>query len=198
MNVTVTVNPLPVVSITGSNIICDASPITVTATDITGGSYQWYKDGAPIASATNRTLSISDAGDYKVEVTTTATGCVGEATKTMTKPPLFTVTPITADKDISATCIKETITLTANHTAVTPPPDYQWQKENGGGTFVDISGATNKTYTTTTAWKYRVLFNKGSPCQKEAGAVRVNFAPLPIYRRYQYWLSRFKLVEILL
>lgn len=41
--------------------------------------YQWYKDGSPIADATNTTLDISDVGVYFVRVTENGGSCVGNS-----------------------------------------------------------------------------------------------------------------------
>ncbi|KYG82515.1 YCF48-related protein [Roseivirga echinicomitans] len=59
------VNELP-----GTQITVEGS--TLTAPD--GASYQWFKDGAELTGETNRTLQVSDDGNYTVRVTSGA-GC---------------------------------------------------------------------------------------------------------------------------
>ncbi|UNY99710.1 T9SS type B sorting domain-containing protein [Zhouia spongiae] len=42
---------------------------------------------------------------------------------------------------------------------------YQWQKDNGSGTYVDIAGANSQTYTVTTVGNYKVIKkNTGGTC----------------------------------
>lgn len=66
---TVTVNPTPVagVSPAGPVIICGSGSQVLTASGT--GTYQWLKNGAPLASQTNSTYTATTAGNYAVVVT---------------------------------------------------------------------------------------------------------------------------------
>jgi gliding motility-associated-like protein len=71
------VNPLPDVVTKGSlNVeICEGSSTVISLLNpASGTTYQWYKDGSPVAGETSYQMVVSVAGKYKVEATT-AKGC---------------------------------------------------------------------------------------------------------------------------
>ncbi|MGV3587306.1 MAG: T9SS type A sorting domain-containing protein [Adhaeribacter sp.] len=91
--VTVTVNPLPVVSISssvtpvnGSIAICDGTTVTLTANPgpPTGTSYAWSN------GETSRSITVNEGGDYTVTVTN-ANSCFAPATATVTVKSVPTV-----------------------------------------------------------------------------------------------------------
>jgi pectate lyase/pectin methylesterase-like acyl-CoA thioesterase len=118
----------------------------ITFSVVAGGSpslsYQWLKDGAPIAGATSPTLArtglqLSDAGYYRVKVSN-GVGSVSSA------PALLVVraTPIPSPVAILAQPVGRVAfageTVTVRVTAIgTPPPTYQWLKDGA-----PIPGAT--------------------------------------------------------
>jgi hypothetical protein len=53
----ITVNPSPVVTITGPNAFCTGGTIVLTGSS--GGSSQWYQDGVAIPLATSNTYTVS-------------------------------------------------------------------------------------------------------------------------------------------
>ncbi|MCB9230082.1 MAG: T9SS type A sorting domain-containing protein [Bacteroidia bacterium] len=65
----VTVNPLPVVTISpaGPDTICPGSSILLTGT--AGSSRQWYKNGAILSGQTGTTLNVTTTGWYNLIVT---------------------------------------------------------------------------------------------------------------------------------
>jgi hypothetical protein len=65
---TVTILPQPVISANNSN---PSAPV-LTSSSATGN--QWYKNEVAISGATNNTFTVSEAGSYKVQVT--SNGCV--------------------------------------------------------------------------------------------------------------------------
>lgn len=84
-NVTVTVNPLPNVSITGNSSFCQGDNATLTATG--ANSYVWSN------TSTNATITVVSAGTYTV-TGTDANGCSSTATKTVTVNPTYSI-PLT-------------------------------------------------------------------------------------------------------
>lgn len=144
-------------------------------------SYQWHKDGSPIAGATSSTYSIpsvssADAGVYVVRVSnaygyensTSATVTVVSAT-----PPAFTLQP--QDQTVNA---GTALTLSAE-TSGAPTPTYQWYKDN-----VAIAGATSATYTvvsatTANAGSYKVVAtnSQGSATSATVTVTVVTAAP---------------------
>lgn len=85
---TLTVNPLPTVSI-GVAPYTQLYPgisTTLTATaSPAGATYQWYKDGVPVAGATSSTLTVDvdGLGEYSVTVVD-VNGCAGASTASKT------------------------------------------------------------------------------------------------------------------
>ncbi len=83
--VTVAVNPLPNVDITGNNSFCQGDNVTLTATG--ASTYAWSN------TSTNAAITVSSAGNYTVTVTD-ANGCSNTATKTVTVNPTYNI-PLT-------------------------------------------------------------------------------------------------------
>ena len=99
-------------------------------------SYQWYKDGSPVAGANSDTLSLQGvqadaAGSYTVKVTNGAGSLTSSpATLTVITPPTITTQPASQTVNAGQTA---TFNVAASGTA---PFTYQWQK-NGS----DVAGA---------------------------------------------------------
>ena len=132
----ITTQPRSVSATSGSTV-----SFTVEASGTPSPSYQWLKDGAPVAGATTRTLiflsvSSANAGTYAVAASNSQGTVVSSgATLTVTAPvsaPAFTSQP--ASQTASA---GSSVVLTAGAVG-SPQPAYQWLK-NGAV----IVGATN-------------------------------------------------------
>ena len=106
-------------------------------------SYQWYKDGSPIPSATSATYPISnasgaDVGSYSVVVTNaygSETSASVAVNVSSVSAPSFTTQPTNQTVDAGTT-----LTLTSLASGV-PTPTYQWYKGTD-----PIPGATSATY----------------------------------------------------
>ena len=74
--VTVTVNPLPAITITGDTIVCSGKGLSLLATQIAGATYSWV--GPNFVSGANPmyqpNMQLSDAGVYTVTITS-PNGC---------------------------------------------------------------------------------------------------------------------------
>ncbi len=79
--VIVTVNSLPVVSVTPSGPLSFCSGESVILTASSGAGYQWYKDGTAITDAVNATHAATVSGAYTVTVSNAA-GCTNTSTAT--------------------------------------------------------------------------------------------------------------------
>jgi len=132
----ITTQPRSVSATSGSTV-----SFTVEASGTPSPSYQWLKDGAPVAGATTRTLiflsvSSANSGTYAVAASNSQGTVVSSgATLTVTAPvsaPAFTSQP--ASQTASA---GSSVVLTAGAVG-SPQPAYQWLK-NGAV----IVGATN-------------------------------------------------------
>jgi hypothetical protein len=130
------------------------SPATfsVTAVGTSPMTYQWRKDGVNISGATNNSYVISSAtttnvGAYSVVVTNSAGSAISSsATLTVNTPPTIVQQP-------SNTVVTQGSTATFSVTATgTTPLSYQWKK-SVNGVYTNISGATQSTYSISSADK---------------------------------------------
>ncbi len=147
-----------VTTASNSGIICGLTPVTLTATNIAGATYEWYRNGQIQAGAVATTYSASTGGSYYAKAT--KSGCsvfsssIGVTSQTA---PSITV-------PASTVCSGVAVTMTASTGS-----SYQWYNNN-----VALSGATNNNYTTLTAGNYSV---KVGSCTSIPTAITVN--PLP-------------------
>jgi hypothetical protein len=127
----------------------DAVTLSVVATGTEPFTYQWYKDGQPIAGATDSTftidpLSAADSGEYHVVVTNLCDQDVSDpVTLVVDEPPLIVTQPapaIIARGQTHVFCVAVTGTA---------PFEYQWRKDG-----VNIAGATANCYEASEAGMY--------------------------------------------
>jgi hypothetical protein len=133
---TVTLNPLPGVSV-NSAAVCAGGSTTLTATtSASNPSYLWSPGGA---TTTSITVAPASTTTYSVTVTDATTACVNSASGTVTVNPLptVTITPATTNVECAGT-----VTFTADPTGE-GPLTYQWY-DNLTNT---ILGETNVTLT---------------------------------------------------
>ena len=131
-DVTITVNPLPVPTISGNNIICIGGNTTLTAGG--GVSYQWSGGGS------EPTKVISSAGIYTVTVTSQS-GCTASSSINVIQDT--GIPDISASNDGPLTCSKTSVLLIALPSAGV---SYSW---SGGGTNQTKSVSNAGTYTVT-------------------------------------------------
>ncbi len=165
--VTIVMQPAPRTAFVG-----DTVSFSVIAQGAPPPSYQWFKDGAPIAGATAATLTLTNvgfdsAGSYSV-VVTNPSGSVTSAPATLavfTRADLIAQQPQSQVVNVGETA---TFTVVANGSGAI---NYQWRK-NG----VDIAGATNATLTLTNVQPadtavYTVLASSGTEAATSAPAI---------------------------
>lgn len=127
LTLNLTVNPLPNVALKGSaNVgICEGSTAVLELKNPESNvTYQWYKDGAPVAGETGSAITVATPGIYKVEGTT-AKGCKKTSdpfTVTVNPNPVAGIEPISGE----VMCAYDTIELKG-----TPGPgyDFRWSPE---------------------------------------------------------------------
>ena len=142
LTLTLTVNPLPTVAITGNTSICEGGSTTLTASG--ADTYNW-STGDNTASAT-----VSAFGIYTV-TGTSVEGCsnTSEVTVLVSQLPVIT---ITGETDI---CAGESTTLTAN----------------GGETYLWSNGTTDATLTVSNAGTYQVIGYNEAGCNAMASTI---------------------------
>ncbi|RKX36122.1 MAG: hypothetical protein DRP71_01220 [Verrucomicrobia bacterium] len=154
---TAKLGPLPVVEIVVSasgELVFTSQPMSVSVREgktfnvgvTTSGTpaptFQWRRNGDPIAGATSEIFSIiavtpDDAGDYNVVATNSGGSITSDiATLTVTSAPRITAQP-TAQSVVLGASASFSVVATGS-----PAPTYQWR---AGG--LAISGATNADYT---------------------------------------------------
>ncbi len=155
---TVVIAPLTATASPANTTICNGSAATFTANTGYNFTYQWYRAGIAIAGATSSTHANSTAGNYTVVITQ---GGVCSATSNIaTLTVISNPNPTVTLSGPTTFCAGQSVTITANTFAGVT---YQWIK---GST--NIAGATNQSYTATTAGQYNVK-ETASGCTKQMG-----------------------------
>ncbi len=151
-NITVRPTPVPSVSITATDTsVCAGTPVTFTATPVSGGSaptYQWLLNGVAIPganSAVYNTTPVNSSDVYTVTLTSNAL-CVSPATANanVSVVVISNASPdVTVNSNVGQiVCDNTPMTFTAVPTNGGNNPGYQWLL-NG----TTIAGANSSTYT---------------------------------------------------
>ncbi len=151
------------VTASGPLTICAGSSVTLKTSTGTSYTYQWYKYGNPISGATSRTLVVTSAGSYKVQVTN-ASGCTkksGAKIVSVVAAPPATITP----QGPLTFCAGDSVVLNANTGAGFT---YAWKKYGN-----IIAGATASSYTAKNAGPYKVIVTNSNGCSKVSQAKNV-------------------------
>jgi gliding motility-associated-like protein len=145
-NITVTVNPLPTISVTpNSPAICVGSNTTLTAS---GASTYTWSPVTGLSSGTGTTVTASPSNTTNYTITgTDVNGCQNTTTVTVTVNPLPNVTANAAPATI---CSGNTTTLTANGAnTYTWSPTTSLSSQTGATVTAQPNSTTNYTVTGT-------------------------------------------------
>jgi hypothetical protein len=137
-SIAVTVNTIPVVNITGITAACFGSTITLTGSS--GGTSQWYFNGAIIPGATSNTYVASASGVYNM-IKTNLSGCNDSAATGFTLT-IHQLPAVTANSTTPAVCAGDMITLTGGGAST-----YIWSNSVIDG--VAFAPTSTLTYTVT-------------------------------------------------
>ena len=155
---------------------------TVAATGTAPFTYQWSRNGSPLAGATAASLTLAnaqtaDATTYAV-VVTNVIGSAASASAALTVNPGAGAPTLTTQPQPQVASVGANLTFTAAATG-TAPLTYQW-KRNG----FPIAGATTPSYTITGAapvrdngWYQFVATNAAGSATSTAVFVNVAIAP---------------------
>ncbi|MBK7699639.1 MAG: hypothetical protein IPJ39_13340 [Saprospiraceae bacterium] len=164
---TLTVNPLPIVTIARTDnsgttpndgIICAGATATLTANG--GGTYLWS------TGATTSGITSGTAGTYTVTVTN-SNGCTASVSSTITVNPL----------PIAAIARTDNSSLTPNDGIICQGA-MATLTASGGGTYVWSNGATTAGITTGTAGTYSVTVTSVNGCTASTSS-SITVLPLP-------------------
>lgn len=152
---TITVNPLPVASISpsGATTFCQGGSVTLTAS--LGSGYLWS------TGATTQAINVSIGGNYSVAVTN-SNGCKANSSTTAVNVnglPPATITPSGA----TTFCQGGSVTLTAS----------------AGASYVWSTGATAQSIFVTTNGNYSVTVTNASGCSATSATTTVTVNSLP-------------------
>ena len=153
INQSVTVNPLPIATLTpaGATTFCQGGSVVLNANAGTGLTYQWYNGATLISGANSSSYTATTSGSYNVQVSTSnCTATSINQSVTVNPLPIATLTPAGP----TTFCQGGSVVLNANvGTGLT----YQWY--NGAAL---ISGSTNSSYVATVGGTYNVQVSNGS------------------------------------
>jgi hypothetical protein len=152
---------------------------TVAASGTAPLSFQWFKEQAPVANATNATLTITgakaaDAGTYTCEITNSAGKATSQGALLTVNPPAAVAPTITQQPVSQTVDTGASVTFTVAATG-TEPLSFQWLK----GTFA-MPGATfaslilHNVTTNETATYSCVVTNSGGKVTSQGAVLTVN------------------------
>ena len=151
---TVTINPLPTISITGIPTICANS--TTMLSPSTGGS--WVSNSPTVASVTNSGVVTGlSAGSSTFTFTNTLTGC-SSTTSAITVNPLPVITSQPSDElDCEGHIVSFNVVATGSGLS------YTWQRKKPSGSFADIPIETNVSYPSPGTIRLQNVGNSDAP-----------------------------------
>ena len=128
---TVTVNPLPTVSLSPTNIdLCEGSTQLLSATNNANYSYQWKQNNVNLSGENSSGITVSSNGIYNVDVINTTTGC--EFSSDYVNSSVSANTTITGHPSNNMAC--ENNGATFNVSATGAAVSYEWKESTDGGT----------------------------------------------------------------
>jgi len=161
--VTVTVNPIPVVTATGGTTICSGTSTPISASGAT--TYSWLPStGLSNASISNPSASPSSTTTYTV--TGTSAGCSSTATVSITVNP----SPVASAGSNSNICIGSSTVLNGSGGTT-----YSWLPTTG----LSDPNISNPTANPTSTTTYTVMVGNGTGCTSSAN-VTVTVTPIPV------------------
>ena len=172
--VAVNVNPVPTVSITPAltTAICaDSSQRLTSIITGTGLTYQWFRGGTAIASATTDSLRVNTSGVYSLRVYLgSCSDTSNDATIVVNPLPSssFTKTGTTG-----AICLGSTLELTA--LSIPTTSTYQWSRDG-----IDIPGATSQKYNAAIGGVYTVRIKDNNNCRRTSDTMKVINTPMGV------------------
>jgi hypothetical protein len=177
--VTLTINPLPIATITESASLALCSGGSVTLSNSNGVSYVWNENGTPIGGATNDSLIVNAAGSYTVTVTD-GNGC----SATTVSPSIVTVDPLTVPGSVSGgSTVCEgspsgVLTLGGNTGSI-----LRWESSVNSGTTWSTIANTSSTHTAlalAATTLYRAIVQSGACALDSSTSTTVTVDPASV------------------
>ncbi len=147
----------------GDSYACEGTTKKLEATYTSNSTtYQWFKNEVAIVDETNRTLTVSTSGNYRVNVSDGACNIYQDLDKSITfSTGLYS--PIIAAYGDTTLCSGSIVVLNAH--IVNHHPDqyqYQWQKDGVDILESENSGAKKVNFAPNIPGNYRVIYKQGN------------------------------------
>jgi hypothetical protein len=153
LSVSVTPSPQALINASGPLTFCQGGSVTLSGTRGAGYTYQWLRNGVPLAGKTTSTLAVSTSGSYQVLISDgTCDSTAPAAVVNVRAIPMIVVTVGTGN----------TLRAPAGYQT------YQWYR-NG----VAISGATDSGYVATHDGYYAVVVSDDAGCSATSSVKRI-------------------------
>ena len=166
----VSINPATAaITIATSTTFCSGTTDTLRANTGVGLTYQWQLGGISIPGATSSVYAAALAGDYTAIVTNSA-GCYA-VSNTITLNTIVAPGAAITTSGALTFCLGDSVRMQGDTVS---SYTYQWQL---GGT--NIFGATNTSYTATTAGNYTLIESNTYGCSTTSATQTVVVNPLP-------------------
>lgn len=165
----VTVNPVPIVTISnvGSTTFCQGGVVALVATNVSGYSYQWRKNGINISGATSYSFSTYYSGNYTLQVSNSSGCSFTTVGIDVTVNPLPTIA-LTSSTPTSF-CAGDSAVLTASGAGT-----FQWLKYGN-----IIAGATNSIYKAYSSGNYMVQVTNTLGCSNYSDSILIEVLSAP-------------------
>ena len=176
-SITTKVNPIPTATINAmsSTTISSTGNVKLNAMPSSGVSWQWYKDGTPIANATTKQYIATTGGNYSVAVT--KTGCTGTSIPTV-------VTQTTSKQEIGTTNGSFVISaypnpvsdvLTVDVSGIQNPtnPTVEIMNSMGQQVAVKALSSTVNCELSTTNWSSGIYFVRYKDDEGRTGTIKI-------------------------
>ena len=171
--ISVLVHPLPSVRVDtiGSHMICAGDSVLLVAQANFGVSFQWERDGVPVAGQVGTSFYALDSGLYRVRVMSIVTGCFqySDPIRVMVNPVPSTQMSI---RGRTSFCRGDSVVLNVQST---PGATYQWFFDGAG-----LAGQNRDSlvvYLNSGDYSVRVVSQAG--CERTSSGVQVIVRPLP-------------------
>ena len=168
---------VPVVSANSPTTICTGNTVQLLSTINGGTSYQWYKDGTLISSATNPYYTASTTGQYTVTATAEAGACSTTSNQlnvTVSSGAALSSTNPTSNGPV---CLKGTLQLSVADVGAT---QYTWRGPNGY-TGTGLTPAAIPNFSEQNAGRYYLDVYSGS-CLAQQTSVIVQGVAFPNFK----------------
>ncbi|TSA49413.1 MAG: PKD domain-containing protein, partial [Sphingobacteriales bacterium] len=150
---------IPVITSNGPVSFCSGGSVLLQTTTV--GALQWMLNGVAINGATNQTYTVTASGTYSLNAGSgSCSGVSNTIVVNVISSPVSQITP----QGSTTICAGGSVTLDAGAGFTT----YQWW--NNGAV---ISGATNQTYTATSAGSFQVVVSNATGCLATSAIVSV-------------------------